>query len=144
MIIASLLILLTLSFQTAQTQTPNESLLIAHLVQEASQSDSHSEGDAFLLVKIGKVDYTAELQSGKVVSQQEATVVGGGICGNYAEVSLNLLNKDRQETAQGASQILKFSKGKWKRIALSEGDYACEKLKGIPQAVIACLKVECN
>ncbi|GAB3955280.1 hypothetical protein GCM10028805_42400 [Spirosoma harenae] len=141
----SLFLALILGFRTTgQGQTPNESLLITHLVKEASQPGAHTDDDVYLLVKIGKVEYMAELKTTKVVSQRKAEVTGGGICGNYAEVSLNLLNGDKQETAQGAGQILKLGKGKWKMIALSEGDYACKKLKGIPQAVIACLKVECN
>ncbi|MVM33485.1 hypothetical protein GO755_25840 [Spirosoma sp. HMF4905] len=141
---ASLLFTLALVVHTAQAQTPKESLLITHLVKGANQPGAHSEGDVFLMVKIGKIEYIAELESGKVVSQHNADVVGGGLCGNYAEVSVNLLNKAQQETAQGAGQVLKFSNGKWKMIALSEGDYACDKLKGISQAVITCLKVECN
>ena len=128
---------------TTQAQTPKETSLIAHLVKEASQPGAHSEGDVYLLVKVGKIEYVSELASGTVVSQRNADVVGGGICGDYAEVSLNLLDKNKQETSQGAGQVLKSSKGKWKMIALSEGDYSCDKLKGISKAVLACLKVEC-
>lgn len=127
-----------------QAQTSKESSLIAHLVEEANQPDAHSADDVYLLIKIGKTEYVAELTSGRVVSQRDALVLGGGICGNYAEVSLNLLNKNKQESTQGAGQVLKSSHKKWKMIALSEGDYACEKLKGIPKAVITCLKVTCN
>lgn len=131
-------------YHAVQTQTPKESSLIAHLVKEANQPDAHSANDVFLLVKIGKTEYIAELKSGHVISHRDALVIGGGICNNYAEVSLNLLDKNKQETTQGAGQVLKSKNGKWKMIALSEGDYACEKLKGISQAVITCLKVECN
>lgn len=131
-------------FHPALAQSSKESALIAHLVREARQPDSHSEGDVFLRVKIGKIAYTAELESGQVIDQRLAEVTSGGFCGAYAEVNLNLLDKNRQETAQGAGQILMLSKGKWKRIALSEGDYVCEKLRKIPQSVITCLKVECH
>ena len=142
--IASLFLTLLPGFRTVQAQTPNESLLITKLVNEASQPGAHTDDDVYLLIKIGKVEYITELKTAKVVSQRKAEVIGGGICDNYVEVSLNLLNGNKQETAQGAGQILKLSKGKWKMIALSEGDYSCEKLKGIPKSVIACLKVECN
>ncbi|RRB01124.1 hypothetical protein [Larkinella rosea] len=135
---------LFLAFRPVRAQTPKESTLIAHLVSEARQPDAHSKGDVFLQIKIGKVAYMAELESGKVIDQQPVEVSSGGFCGAYAEVSLNLLDKKKQETAQGAGQILKVSHGKWKRVALSEGDYLCEKLKEIPKSVINCLKVACN
>jgi hypothetical protein len=143
-VILSLLFIVMLGFHRLQAQPPNESSLIAHLAKEANQPGAHSEGDVFLLVKIGTIDYIAELESGKVVSQRKADVAGGGICDTYAEVSINLLDKNKRQTAQGAGQILKLSRGKWKMIALSEGDYSCEKLKGIPKTVRTCLKVECN
>ena len=142
-IILSLLLAWMTGHYTTQAQTPKETSLIAHLVKEASQPGAHSEGDVYLLVKVGKIEYVSELASGTVVSQRNADVVGEGICGDYAEVSLNLLDKNKQETSQGAGQVLKSSKGKWKMIALSEGDYSCDKLKGISKAVLACLKVEC-
>lgn len=148
-IIASFIFIPALCFQTAEAQTAKkipakENSLIAHLVKEANRTDSHSEGDKYLLVKIGKTEYIAELESGKIVSQRNAETAGGGICGDYAEVSLNLLNESKQETSQGAGQVLKSSKGKWKMIALSERDYSCAKLKGISASVMKCLKVECN
>ena len=62
----------------------------------------------------------------------------------FVEVSLNLLNKNKEETAQGAGQILKLSGGKWKRVTLSEGDYQCADVKKIPKLVLKALKVECN
>ena len=143
-VISNLLLALTLGYYPTHAQTLKESSLIAHLVKGANQPGAQSEGDVYLLVKIGKTEYIAELASGKVISQRNAEVVGSGICGDYAEVSINLLDNNKQETAQGAGQVLKWRNGKWKMIALSEGDYACEKLKGIPQSVIACLKIECN
>ncbi|QMW05946.1 hypothetical protein [Spirosoma foliorum] len=142
-VIASLLFQLSLGFHTAHAQPPKKKSLITHLVEEANQPNFHSEGDTFLLVKIGKVEYTAELKSGKIISQRKTQISGGGICGDYAEVSINLLDKEKHKTSQGAGQVLKLSKGNWKMIALSEGDYACEKLKGISKSVMACLKVEC-
>jgi len=143
-VISSLLLALTLNVHAVQAQTPKEASLIVHLTTEANQPDAHSDGDIYLLVKIGETEYIVELKSSKVIRQRKAEVVGGGICGDYAEVSINLLDKNKQETAQGAGQVLKSSKGKWKMVALSEGDYSCEKLKGIPQFVLTCLKVECN
>lgn len=147
-IIASLIFMLTLTLNTAEAQSAKkistkEVALIAHLVKEANQPGSHSKGDVYLLVKIGKTEYIAELNSGKVVSQRKAEFAGGGICGDYAEVSINLLDKNKKETAQGAGQVLKLSGGKWKMIARSEGDYACDKLKRISKSVMKCLKVEC-
>ncbi|CAN5295927.1 hypothetical protein BH09BAC4_BH09BAC4_35350 [soil metagenome] len=142
-ILASLLFAWIIGLHASQAQTPEESSLIAHLVKGANMPGAHSEGDVYLLVKVGKIEYITELASGAVVDQRNAGVIGGGICGDYAEVSLNLLDKNKQETAQGAGQVLKVNKGKWKMIALSEGDYACEKLKGISKAVLACLNVEC-
>jgi hypothetical protein len=146
--IAGFVLLLTLTFQTAEAQAAKklptkEASLIAHLVKEANQPDSHSKGDVYLLVRIGKIEYIAELKSGKVVSRRKAEVAGGGVCGDYAEVSLNLLNGSKKETAQGSGQVLKLSGGKWIMIALSEGDYSCDSLKGISQSVMKCLKVEC-
>ena len=138
------ILLFVLGCHVVQAQTPKELSLISHLVNEANQPDAHSEDDIYLLVKIDKVEYIAELKSGKVVDHRKADVGGGGICGNYAEVSINLVNKNRQETTQGAGQVLKLSNGTWILIALSEGDYACEKLKGIPRSVITCLNIECN
>jgi hypothetical protein len=142
--IAGLFMMLTLGFQTAEAQTAKESSLIAHLVKEANAPDAHSAGDVYLLVTIGKTAYTAELKSGKVVGQNKAKNPSGGFSGAYAEVSVNLLDKSKQETAQGAGQVLKLSGGKWKRVALSEGDYQCADVKGIPKSVLKALKVECN
>lgn len=147
-VIASFVFLLTMTFETAQSQSAKkiptkEASLISHLAKEANQPDYHSKGDVYLFVKIGKTEYIAELKSGKVVSQRNAEFAGGGFCGDYAEVSINLLNKTKKETAQGAGQVLKFSGGKWKMIALSEGDYSCSSLRGISQSVMRCLKVEC-
>ena len=142
-IIAGLVFTLTL-FQTANAQTAKESSLIAHLVKEANQPDSHSAGDVYLSVTIGKTKYVAELKSGKVVNQSKAQYAGGGFSGVFVEVSLNLLNKNKEETAQGAGQILKLSGGKWKRVALSEGDYQCADVKTVPKSVLKALKVECN
>ncbi|GAB4006825.1 hypothetical protein GCM10028808_09460 [Spirosoma migulaei] len=143
-IISTLLLTFTPSYHQAQAQTTKETSLIAQLVKEANQTGAHSEGDVYLLVKIRETKYMAELKSGKVVDQRKADSSGGGICGDYAEVSINLLDKNKQETSQGAGQVLKWRNGKWIMIALSEGDYACEKLKGIPPSVLTCLKVECN
>jgi hypothetical protein len=147
-IIASFVFLLTMTFETAQAQSAKkiptkEASLISHLVKQANQPDSHSKGDVYFLVKIGKTEYIAELKSGKVVSQRNAEFAGGGICGDYAEVSTNLLDKSKKETAQGAGQVLKLSGGKWKMIALAETDYSCNSLRGISQSVMKCLKVEC-
>ena len=142
-IIAGLVFTMTL-FQMANAQTAKESSLIAHLVKEANQPDSHSAGDVYLSVTIGKTKYVAELKSGKVVSQSKAQYASGGFSGVFVEVSLNLLNKNKEETAQGAGQILKLSGGKWKRVALSEGDYQCADVKTVPKSVLKALKVECN
>ena len=133
----------------AQTATmkkipTKEASLVALLVKEANQPDSHSAGDAFLLVTIGKTEYVAELKSGKVVSQKSAKNPSGGFSGAYAEVSLILLDKSRRETSQGAGQILKITGNNWKRIALAEGDYQCAAVKTVPKSVLKSLKVECN
>lgn len=92
-IIAGLFFMLTLGFQSAQAQTAKESSLIAHLVKEANQPDSHSAGDVYLTVTIGKTEYTAELKSGKVVSRKTAENASGGFNGAYAEVQIYLLNE---------------------------------------------------
>jgi hypothetical protein len=144
---ALLFVLITYQSLRAQAEIiipQKEHSLITHLVKGASQPGAHSDGDVYLMVKIGKTAYVVGLLSGKVISQSMTDVAGGGICGDYAEVTLRLLDKDKNETAQGASQILKINMGKWKRIALSEGDYSCDKLKNIPRPVIKCLQVECN
>lgn len=148
-IIANLIFTLALCFQTTAAQTARkipvkESSLIVHLVKEANQTGSHSKGDVYLSVTVGKTAYLVELKSGKVVSQSYAEYAGGGISGTYAEVRLKLLDKNRQETAQGASQILKLRGGKWKRLALSESDYQCADLKTVPKSVLEVLSVECN
>jgi hypothetical protein len=121
-----------------------ESSLVAHLVKEANQPDSHSAGDVYLLITIGKTDYVAELKSGKVLSQKSAKSPSGGFSGAYAEVGLILLDKSRRETSQGAGQILKMTGNNWKRIALAEGDYQCDAVKSVPKSVLKTLKVECN
>jgi hypothetical protein len=140
---------ITLTFQTAEAQSTKiipakEASLIAHLVKEANEPDSHSKNDVYLLATIGKTEYTAELKSGKIVSQRKAANASGGIYGEYAEVTIDLLDKSKQQTAQGAGQVLKVSRGQWKRIAMSEGDYQCNDLKGISKSVLKNLKVECN
>ena len=142
-IIAGLILTLTL-FQAAQAQTAKESSLIAYLVKEANQPDYHSAGDVYLTVTIGKTAYIAELKSGKVVSQKKAANPSGGLSGAYAEVQVNLMNKSKEETAQGAGQILKLTGSKWKRIALNESDYQCSDVKSVPKATLKALKVECN
>lgn len=142
-IFAGLILTLTL-FQTAQAQTKKESSLIALLVKEANQLDSHTKDDVYLSVTIGNTEYLAELKSGKIVVQNRAGNPSGGFSSAYVEVRLNLLNKNKEETAQGAGQILKISNGKWKRIALSEGDYQCADVKIIPKSILNALKVECN
>ena len=142
-IIAGLIFTLTL-FQAAQAQTAKESSLIAYLVKEANQPDYHSAGDVYLTVTIGKTAYIAELKSGKVVSQKKAANPSGGFSGVYAEVQVNLMNKSKEETAQGAGQILKLTGSKWKRIALNESDYQCSDVKSVPKATLKALKVECN
>lgn len=148
-VIASVVFSLALTIQTVEAQSAKKiptkaASLIAHLVKEANQPDSHSKDDIYLLVTIGKTAYTAELKSGKVVSQMKAANASGGFYDSYAEVSINLLNKSKQETVQGAAQLLKLIAGKWKKIALSEGDYQCGDLKGISKTVLKNLKVECN
>ena len=142
-IIAGLIFTLTL-FQTANAQTAKEFSLINYLVKEANQPDHHSADDKYLRVTIGNTDYVAELKSGKVVVQNRAANPSGGFSGVYAEVSMNLLDKNKKETTQGAGQILKLTGNKWKRIALSEGDYQCGDVKLIPKATLKALKVECN
>lgn len=143
-IIAGLFFMLTLSFQTASAQTKKESSLISHLVKEANQPDSHSAEDRFLMVRIGKAEFTAELESGKIVGQKRAENASGGFSGAYAEVEIYLLNKEKEITSQGAAQILKLTGTKWKRIALNESDYQCADLKSIPKATLKALNVECN
>ncbi|MBD2699722.1 hypothetical protein IC229_03675 [Spirosoma sp. BT702] len=133
-----------LIFHTAKAQSAKEVSLIAHLAQEARQPDAHVAGDTYLMVRIGQIEYVAELESGKSIGQQKTEVTGGGICGDYAEVSINLLDKNKQQTTQGSGQVLKYSSGKWTMVALSEGDYSCEKIKRLPKAVIRCLQIECN
>jgi hypothetical protein len=142
-IIAGLIFTLTL-FQTANAQTAKESSLIAYLVKEANQPDNHLAGDKYLRVTIGNTDYLAELKSGKVVVQNRAGNPSGGFSGAYAEVQINLLNAQKEETSQGAGQILKLTGGKWKRIARNESDYQCSDVKLIPKAVLKALKIECN
>ncbi len=131
-------------FQTANAQTAKESTLIAHLVKEANQPGSHSNGDVYLSVTIGKTAYIAALKSGKIVSKSNAEYASGGFSGAYAEVQVNLLNANKEETAQGAGQILKLTGNKWKRIALNETDYQCNDVKTVPKSVLKALKVECN
>ena len=142
-VIAGLIFTLTL-FQTAQAQTAKENSLIAHLVKKANQPDYHSAGDKYLRVTIGNTDYLAELKSGKVVSQKKTTNPSGGLSGVYAEVQINLLNANKEETSQGAGQILKLTGGKWGRIALNESDYQCRDVKSVPKTVLKALKVACN
>ena len=77
------------------------------------------------MVTIGKTAYTAELKSGKIICQKRTENARGGFYGPYAEVSLVLLNKNKRATSQGSGQVLKLVAGKWKKIALSEGDYQC-------------------
>lgn len=137
------LLLYSLEAQTVNKIPPKEASLISHLVKEARQPGSHAKGDVYLLIRIGKIEYIAELKSGRVVSQRKAKFPARAICGDYAEVGTNLMNKNKKETAQGAGQILKISNGKWKMIALAEGDYSCDSLKGISQSVMNCLNVEC-
>jgi hypothetical protein len=148
-IIAGLIFTSALGFQTIKAQTAKkiptrEASLVAQLVKEANEPDSHSAGDVYLLITIGKTDYVAELKSGKVLSQKSAENPSGGFSGAYAEVSLMLLDKSRRETSQGAGQILKLSGNNWKRIALSEGDYQCAAVKTVPKSVLKVFKVECN
>lgn len=142
-IIAGFIFTLTLS-QTANAQTAKEASLIKYLVKEASQPDYHSADDKYLRVTIGNTDYIAELKSGKVVEQNRAAHRSGGFSGAYAEVQVNLLNADKEETTQGAGQLLKLTGGKWKRIALNETDYQCAAVKSVPRIVLKALKVECN
>ena len=118
--------------------------MIAHLAKEANQPDSHSKDDVYISVTIGKTNYLAELKSGKILSQKNAVNSSGGFYGGYVEVSIELLNKNKEETTQGSGQILKYVGGKWKKIALSEGDYQCRDVKEIPKSVLKHLKVECN
>lgn len=137
----------TLLCQMAKAQSKNvsskETSLIAHLVKEVNRPSFHSKGDEYLLVRIGKTEFIAVLKTGKIISRRNSRFPGGGICGDYAEVDTNLLDKNKKETAQGGSQILKLSGGKWKRVALAEGNYSCEDLKGVSTSVLKCLKVEC-
>lgn len=142
-IIAGLIFTLIL-FQTANAQTAKEASLIKYLVKEANQPDYHSADDKYLRVTIGNTDYIAELTSGKVVEQNRAANRSGGFSGAYAEVQVNLLNANKEETAQGAGQLLKLTGGKWKRIALNETDYQCADVKSVPKTVLKALKVECN
>lgn len=140
---------LTLGFQTAKAQKakaiPTQTAsLVAHLVKEANQPDAHSAGDVYLSVTIGKIEYVAELASGKIVNQQSTESASGGFSGAYAEVGLRLLDKDKQDTSQGASQLLKLTGKTWKRVALAEGDYQCADLKTVPKATLKTLKIECN
>ena len=148
-VIVGLGLTLTLAFQTAEAQSANkvpakEALLIAHLVKEANEPDSHGEEDFYLVVTIGKTEYTAELASSRVVSQSKTENPSGGFAGAYAEVGLSLVHKDKRQSSQSTAQILKLSGNKWKRVAVSEGDYQCENLKGIPKSILKALKVECN
>ena len=144
-IIAGLIFTLTL-FQAAEAQklSAKESSLIAYLVKEANQPDNHSAGDKYLRVTIGNTDYFTELKSGKVVVQNRAGNPSGGFSGAYAEAQVNLLNAKKEETSQGAGQILKLTGGKWKRIARNESDYQCSDVKSVPKATLKALKVECN
>lgn len=140
---------LTSAFQKAQGEPESkvpakEASLIAHLVKEASEPDSHGADDFYLVVTIGKTEYTAELASGRVVSQSKTENRSGGFAGAYAEVTLSLLHKDKQQGSQTTGQILKLTGNKWKRVALSEGDYQCDAVKGIPKSIRKALKVECN
>jgi len=143
---AGLVFTLTLAFQTiaAQIVPAKDAALIAHLVKESNQPGSHTADDVYLSVTIGKTKYVAALKSGKVVSQSKAEYASGGFSGAYAEVQVNLLDKSKAETSQGAGQILKLTGNKWKRIALNETDYQCADVKTIPKATLKALKVECN
>lgn len=142
-IIAGLIFTLTL-LQTANAQTAKETSLIKYLIKEANQPDYHSANDKYLRVTIGNTDYIVELKSGRVIEQNRAANRSGGFSGAYAEVQVNLLNANKEETAQGAGQLLKLTGGKWKRIALNETDYQCADVKSVPKTVLKALKVECN
>ena len=142
-VIAGLIFTLTM-FQAAKAQTAKENSLIAHLAKEANQPGSHSKGDVYLSVTIGKTAYIAELKSGKIVSQKKVENPSGGFSGAYAEVQINLMNKSKEETAQGAGQLLKLTGGKWKRVARNEPLYQCADVKSVPKTVLKALKVECN
>ncbi|HKP04310.1 MAG TPA: hypothetical protein VJU77_13235 [Chthoniobacterales bacterium] len=148
-VIVGLGLTLALAFQRAEAQSAKkvpakEASLIAHLVKEANHPDSHGEEDFYLVVTIGKTEYTAELASGRVVSQSKTENPSGGFAGAYAEVGLSLMHKDKRKSTQSTAQILKLRGTEWKRVALSEGDYQCEDLKGIPKSILKALKVECN
>ena len=123
---------------------PKVASLIAHLVKEANEPDSHSSGDVYLFVELGSTGYIAELNSGKVVRQRKAEADGAVMCGIYAKVSVNLMDSQMKETAQGGGQVLKQIAGKWQKVASSEGDYSCDSLKRIPKAARQCLKLECE
>lgn len=149
MMIAGLAFTLTLTFETVAAQSVSkipikDAVLIASLIEGVQQPDAHTADDVYLKILIGQTAYLAELMSGKVISQERTENASGGFYREYAEVSLSLLNKDKQETTQGAAQIMKFSGGQWYRIALSEGDYQCSNIKTIPKTVLKALKVECN
>lgn len=148
-VIVSVGLTLTFACQRAkaepETKVPaKEASLIAHLIKEASEPDSHGEEDFYLVVTIGKTEYTAELTSGRVVSQSKTENPSGGFAGAYAEVTLSFLHKDKHQSLQTTGQILKLTGNKWKRVALSEGDYQCEAVKGIPKSILKALKIECN
>ena len=143
-------LILMLGFQPVEAQTAakkipaKETSLIAHLVKEANQPDYHTADDVYLSVTIGNTAYIAELKSGKVLSASRAGNPSGGFSGAFVEVRVNLLNKSKEETAQGAGQILKLTGSKWKRIALNETDYQCRDVKSVPKATLKALKIECN
>jgi hypothetical protein len=148
-VIISVGLTLTLGFQTAEAQSANkvpakEASLIAHLVKGANEPNFHGEDDVYLVVAIGKTEYTAELASGRVVSQSKTENPSGGFAGAYAEVILSFLHRDMTQGTQTTAQILKLTGNKWKRVALNEGDYQCEDLKKIPKTILKALKVECN
>ncbi len=143
-VLSMTLMLLTAEAKSIEQVPAKEAALIAHLIREANHTGANSKRDAYLLVTIGKTAYTAALASGKVVSQMNTDAASGGFFGIYVEVSINLLDKNKNETAQGSGQILKFSGGKWKRVALSEGDYQCTDVRSIPKSTLKALKVECN
>jgi hypothetical protein len=142
-VIAGLILTLTLiQTVTAKKIPAKEVALIAHLVKESKQPGWSSDGDVYLSVQIGKTEYTAELDSGKIISRKKVKP-DGGICGDYAVAKASHLDKNKRVTTKGSGQIFKLTGGEWETIALAEGDYACSKLGEMPASVVKCLKVKC-
>ena len=128
---------------SAQADTATDNLLAA--VVKQCRADKWDKTMALVAVDTAGARYIYQVDSGALVKTLPSSRPGGGLFGDWAEMSVVPWNAKMRPAAQGAGWLMHRVGGVWQLTAIDEGvGYSKEALhKGqVPPEVIVKLKLQ--